>query len=255
LTLKRSFETFATHTEQTTTNMRTKTLLLTAAVLAAGLGASMAQSVFSVNAVGYVNVNLLHGYNLIANPLNGTNNLISTVIPSAPDSSVLYHFDTASQHYFNTDTYFFFGACDPNNGWYDQSFNPSTTVLPPGIGFFLYNPGGSSSLTFVGDVPQGNLTNNIAANYGIYSSIVPQAGTLTSLGFPAQDSMVYYSYNAGAQHYNQSLTYFFFGAGDPNNGWYDQSFNPADPTPSVAEGFLLRNPGSAVAWGRTFSVN
>jgi len=96
--------------------MRTKTLLLTAAVLAAGLGASMAQSVFSVNAVGYVNVPLLHGYNLISNPLNGTNNLISTVIPSAPDSSILYHFNSASQTYFGSDTFYFFDAGNPDNG-------------------------------------------------------------------------------------------------------------------------------------------
>src|SRR5437763_15367210 len=81
LTLPRSFDIFAPHTGQTTTNMRTKTLLLTAAVLAAGLGASVAQTVFSVNAVGYVNVTIKPGYNLICNPLNGSNNVISTVMP------------------------------------------------------------------------------------------------------------------------------------------------------------------------------
>ena len=69
--------------------MRTKTLLLSAAVLAAGLAASTAQSVFSVNAVGYVNKTLAPGYNLIANPLNGTNNLLSTIIPTAPDGSAV----------------------------------------------------------------------------------------------------------------------------------------------------------------------
>jgi len=236
--------------------MRTKTLLLTAAVLAVGLGASMAQSVFSVNAVGYVNVSLLHGYNLIANPLNGTNNLVGTVVPTAPDQTLLYHYDTSGQHYFGADTYYFFGPGDPNNGWYDNSFNPSTTVLPPGTGFLVYNPVGNTNLTFVGDVPQGNLTNALANHYGLYSSIVPQSGSLSSLGFPAIDQALYYTYNASLQHYDGALTYYFFGAGDPNNGWYDNSFNPADPAPAVGQAFLLYNPsGVTVNWGRTFSVN
>ena len=67
--------------------MRTKTILLTAAVLAAGLGASVAQSVFSVNAVGYVNVTIRPGYNLIANPLNNGGNTVSEVLPPASHGS------------------------------------------------------------------------------------------------------------------------------------------------------------------------
>jgi hypothetical protein len=226
-------------------------------VLAAGLGASMAQSVFSVNAVGYVNVPLVHGYNLISNPLNGTNNLIGTVIPTAPDQTIVYHYNSASQSFFGSDTYFIFGPGDPNNGWYDSGFNPSATVLAPGVGFLLFDPVGTTNITFVGDVPQGNLTNSLASHYGLYSSIVPQAGTLSSLGFPNIDQSIYFTYNSASQSYNGGLTYFFFGPGDPNNGWYDSGFNgPFDPTPNVAQGFLFYNPtASSVAWGRTFSVN
>ncbi len=58
--------------------MRIKALLC-AAALAAGAVSSMAQSnVYSLNIVGYVNVPLVTGFNLIANPLdNGTNDLAS----------------------------------------------------------------------------------------------------------------------------------------------------------------------------------
>jgi len=233
--------------------MRTKTLLLTAAVLAVGLGASMAQSVFSVNAVGYVNVPLLPGYNLISNPLNGTNNLISTIMPTAPDSTVLYHFNKATQRYFATDTYFNFDP--PDAGWYTETFALSTTVIAPGEGFFLRYPGSTpTNITFVGDVPQGNLTNTVGGFYGFYSSMVPQSGTLSSLGFNnPNDSTVFRSWDAATQKYRPTLTYFAFDP--PDQGWYTETFTIQEPSVGVAEGFLLYNPSAPVQWGRTFSVN
>ena len=55
------------YTRNIQNKMRTKTLLLTAALSAAGIASSMAQ-VYSVNAVGYVNTPLVTGFNLISNP-------------------------------------------------------------------------------------------------------------------------------------------------------------------------------------------
>lgn len=256
--IKKSFDTPIAplrHSRHTQINkqqiMRTKTFLFTAALLAAGVGASMAQSVFSVNAVGYVNVTLRTGFNLVANPLNGTNNSIQTIMPTAPDSTVLFRFNKATQSYFAADTYFDLPA--PDGGWYDGAFAKSTTVINPGEGFFLKNPSGATTLTFVGDVPQGALTNSIGSQYGFYSSIVPQSASLDSLGFPGTDSMNYYSWDAVNQRYNQALTYFALPA--PDNGWYDGAFAKVNPTPAVGEGFLIYNPNAAVQWGRTFSVN
>ena len=199
-------------------------------------------------------VTLTNGYNLIANPLNGTNNAISTVIPTAPDGATLYRFNKAAQGFFQADTYFNFAP--PDNGWYDGSFNPSTAVLAPGEAFFIRNPLAPATITFVGDVPQGNLTNTVVNHYGFYSSIVPQAGTISTLGFPGgagSDGMVCYTWSLGGQKYNQALTYFNFTP--PDNGWYDGSFNPSEPSLGVAEGCVLYNPNAALAWGRTFSVN
>src|SRR4051812_45499963 len=67
--------------------MRTKTLLLTAAALVAGVASSMAQSnVYSVNVVGYANV-VLKGnglYTLVANPFNdGNGNQLTNILNSA----------------------------------------------------------------------------------------------------------------------------------------------------------------------------
>ncbi|HWN94592.1 MAG TPA: hypothetical protein VNT99_06150, partial [Methylomirabilota bacterium] len=107
--------------------MRTKTLLLSAAVLAAGLAASTAQSVYSVNAVGYVNIVVTNGYNLITNPLNGTNNNINTIIPVAPQDSIVLRWSNQNQNFASADTYFDLG--DPAlNGWYDGAFNKSTNI-------------------------------------------------------------------------------------------------------------------------------
>jgi hypothetical protein len=224
--------------------MRTKTLLLSAAVIAAGLATSVAQSVYSVNAVGYVNVTLSAGYNLLNNPLNGTNlNNINTVIPTAPDgTSVLTWNPTIGD--FNQADVFFTGA-----GWLDGDGFPSQTRLQPGAGFFVQNnSGANASITFVGEVPQGLLTNSILSNYGFYGSQVPQSATLTALGFPGREGMSYNAWNKAAQDYAQAYAF-------TSGLWFDPDGNPNDPVPGVAEGFLITNPGGAVDWTRNFSVN
>src|SRR5439155_26780565 len=69
------------HTEINTSHMRTKTLLLPAALSAAGLASATAQ-VYSVNAVGYVNVSVpAHKLAILGVPLNGTNNQMNTTMP------------------------------------------------------------------------------------------------------------------------------------------------------------------------------
>src|SRR3982751_6594621 len=68
----------ATHTEQIHIQMRTIALLLAAAFAAAGVATSMAQ-VYSVNAVGYVNVNIDPGFSMVSNPLNAADNSIQAL--------------------------------------------------------------------------------------------------------------------------------------------------------------------------------
>ena len=225
--------------------MRTKTLLLTAALCAVGVVTSVAQApVYSVNAVGYVNKTISAGYNLIANPLNASNNvnLLSAVIPVAPDGTSAQKWDGVNQQFAQADTFL-------GGGWINGAFEPSTTVVRPGEGFFIqYNSGANAVLTFVGEVPQGPLTNSIGAQNGFYSSIVPQSATLTALGFPGVEGMAYLAWDKVNQQYAQALNYL-------GGGWINGNFDPAEPTPAVAEGFLIVNPGPLVQWGRTFSVN
>lgn len=227
--------------------MRTKALLLTAALGAAGIATSMAQ-VYSVNAVGYVNVAITNKsaasstYAILSNPLNGTNNNINTVMPTAPADTLAFFFRGTPAGFNTTETYI-----DASTGWL-----PGTTTVNPGEGFFLALPAGVpgsvTTLTFVGEVPQGNLTNSLAAGYSLAASIVPQAGGITSvlgLSSPNPDDLVFL-FDRATQSYVDAATYI-----DPVVGWL-----PSEPSPGVAEGFFYLNTGaSSLNWGRTFNVN
>jgi hypothetical protein len=220
--------------------MRTK-ILLSVAIVAAGIAAADAQQVYSVNAVGYVNVSIVPGYNLLNNPLDGTNNMVSTIIPTAPDGTSLLTWNAAAQDFNQADVYL--------GGWANGDGDPSTRVLAPGQGFFLQNnSGANATITFVGEVSQGHLTNRISSNFGFYGSQVPQSGTLSSLGFPGCEGMSVYPWKPVLQDYGQSYIYI-------GGAWADGDGNPADPVIGVAEGFLLSNPCPTISWTRTFSVN
>jgi hypothetical protein len=213
--------------------MRTKTLLLTAALSAAGIATSMAQ-VYSVNAVGYVNTPLVPGFNLISNPLdnkssangNSIANLFGTQLP---EDSIVYKFTNGS----------FVG------GIFTYSFGSwpagaSTALIPPGEGVFV-RVGAAATVTFVGDVPQGTLSNPIPAGFSIRASQVPQAGTVTVLGFPATEGDSIYQYDE-TRAVKYAVSQYEFGQ------W------STVPTLKVGEAFFLRT-GAAKAWTRTFNVN
>jgi len=224
--------------------MRTKALLLTAAIGAAGIATSMAQ-VYSVNAVGYVNQSIPLNtastitYALVANPLNGTNNNIATILGAGsgvPVGTQLFKFTGGV--FESAETYF--GA-----GFWD----PGTAVLKPGEGFFLLLDNAASSnpttITFVGEVPQGNLTNSVPNGYSIQASQVPQAGAVSAtLGLNPSVGSQLFVWNVALQRYDDAYTYF--GAG---------FWDPSEPVIPVAGAFFLLNPEASFSWGRTFSVN
>ena len=80
--------------------MRTKTLVLAAVLSAAGIASSLAQAVYSVNVVGYINLTLKPGLNLITAQLKGTNQnvntLIATTSPTMADNSLLFTWNAAA---------------------------------------------------------------------------------------------------------------------------------------------------------------
>ena len=94
-----------THGNNKYQNMRTK-LIAAAAILAAGLASSMAQSnVYSLNVVGYVNKTFVAGgFTAAANPLNGTNNSLNTIMKGTqvPDNTLVFLWDAALQDFSAT---------------------------------------------------------------------------------------------------------------------------------------------------------
>ena len=206
--------------------MRTKTLLLTAALGVAGMATSMAQ-VYSVNSVGYVNKTLNPGFNMIANPLTATDNKLSALIPAPDNFTQVFRWAGVD---YDISTFVF--------GTWDKDFE-----LKPGEGFFI-NMASAKQLTFVGDVPQGNLTNNIPVGFSMKSSMVPQAGTVTALGLTGFSNFDQIFKWGGADFV--IYTYAF--------GAWDKGGIPEEPSMGVGEGFFV-NASAAIPWVRTFTVN
>jgi len=211
--------------------MRTKTLLLSAVLSAAGVASSLAQ-VYSVNAVGYVNVTLTAGLNLICNPLKVTaGNDLNHVLPLSDTDlgTTVYTYDTS----FHSASYL--GAAV---GWL-----PNLTVAP-GQGFFISIATGKT-VTFVGEVPQGTDSNIPVSNgLSLIASPVPQSLVLDAMLFPADLGDTVYFFRGTPKAYVSASC---LGAGV---GWLP----PANATPAVGEGFWASK-GTAATWTRNFSVN
>jgi hypothetical protein len=215
--------------------MRAKTLLLTAAISAAGIATSMAQ-VFSVNAVGYVNTIVPGGgFSMISNPLKAADNTINALFAGVPNGFQIYVFSAGA---FKTLTF------DDLEG--DFGPDGDTTSLMPGQGVFVKAPaGGNVTITFVGEVPQGTLTTPLTPGFQIVSSQVPQAGTATQLGLTGAPGDQVYQYNATTKEYLVSTF------DDIDNKFMNAN---GEATFAVGEAFWIKK-AAAGTWTREFSVN
>ena len=216
--------------------MKSKTLLIAAASLAAGVMAASA-AVYSQNIVGYVNV-VLPGngqYTLIANPLddgngNHSTNILSAALPggTAAVRSTLFYYNGG-----------------PNNisklagGW------GSDVQLPPGVGFYIRNgaPGAGApdiTNTFVGSVVANSgttVTNIILNGFNLLGSKIPIAGNIANGGTPGGDANL----DFGTEIYSIST-----GAGLSKI----QTWNTATQSPqNVSKIFASGNWGSTVSVG------
>jgi hypothetical protein len=201
--------------------------------LAAGLATSaLAQSnVYSLNVVGYYNVSM--GANqkvLLGNQLNTTNNTLAGIIPNPPPLSQFFKFNGGFATYQFDDV--------------DLVWTPDGNVsLAPGEGGFFISPV-ATTLTFVGEVRQGPLTNTLPMNTKVIrTSIVPQAGRVTTdLGLPGQALDQLFTFNGGFS------TYQFDDV--------DLVWTPSEPTNQVGGAFfyIKANGNTQTNWIRNFTV-
>jgi len=222
--------------------MRTKTTLAAAAILAAGLASSMAQNVYSLNVVGYVNVTVQGGgaYNLIANPLNNTggNNLTNLFSGPQAQSSQVLKWDPNTVDFSSPQP-----SYNTVGGW------TANVPLNVGEGFFYVNEGTTFTQTFVGEVVQGSFSNEVAGNgsYNCLGASVPEGGSFTNAisGFTPTQSDQVLKWDYVAVDFAQPQPSFNSGPGT----WTTTAL-----TINPGEGFFLVNEGSAVTWVRNFTV-
>lgn len=232
LTPDLQFAILPSHTVNTNYIMRTK-VLLGAVGLAAGLATSaMAQSnVYSLNVVGYYNIPVAAGQKLmIANQLNTTNNTLGALIPNGPANANFFKYNGGFVGYSYDDLSL---AWSPDGN----------ATLNPGEGGFYVSPT-ATTLTFVGEVLQGSLTNTLPVGSKVMrSSIVPQQGLVsTDLGLPGEDNDNLFTYSGGYTGYS----YDGLGA----------AWGPTEPTISVGQAFFyVKAPGGTQSkWIRNFTV-
>jgi len=213
-------------------------MILGAALLAAGVASSMAQSnVYSVNVVGYINLSLTNGLNMVANQLDfdgtGTNNTISGVFSnSLPNNSIVYKFESGS----------FVNIAYSHSTWQASA---STTSLNPGEAVFVSVPT-PVTVTVVGQVLQGSLTNGLNGGLNLLSSVAPLSGTIDGTGngglnYVASSGDLIYLWDPVSQGY--PTTYSF-----AHGHW-----GPTDPTLSVGQGFFLQSTSTS-PWVNAFTV-
>jgi len=217
-----------------------KALVCTAA-LAAGLASTLADgNVYSLNVVGYYNIPVAAGQRvIIANQLNTTNNTIGELLkpPMVDNNDQLFKFAGGFAGYqYSAD---------------DESWipNPDATLNPGEAAFFL--PAAARTLTFVGEVLQGNLVNTLPLNTRVLrASMVPQQGLIsTDLGVPYDNNDQLFVFNV-AQN-NGGYAGFQYSADD-------ESWIPSEPTINVGQGFFYIKDANAApsnaTWTRNFTV-
>lgn len=203
-----------------------KKMLLAGAVVALAMSASAAT--YSNNVVGYVNVTINPGFNLVANPLNNGDNMLSTVLPYlATEDEVNALFWNGAG--YDLATYF--------EGEWDSDY-----VFAPGSGCFLQNMSDEAFVaTFVGEITVGEQSTVIPAGFSIVSNLIPQDATLSELGLPlsGESGEDYVLFWEGAS-YGTPISFF--------EGEWDE-----DATLSVGEALYLYNAGEEAVWTKTFA--
>jgi hypothetical protein len=221
--------------------MRTKTLLIAAAALVAGIVSSEAQ-VYSANVVGYVSLTVSNGFNAVTTPLDfdgtGTNDSVVNVLgTNMPLNSQVLTWNGSG---FSGNTY------QQAKGGGVAWSSPNATITP-GQGYFLYNPSNTTTVTIVGTVLQGGLTNGYitTAGFSFVGSVFPVAGGISST----------YGYVPSLN--DQVLTWN--GSGYAGNTYQQAkgggvSWSSGEPQLTIGQGVFLNTTNTQPVWGTNFVV-
>jgi hypothetical protein len=220
--------------------MRTKSLL-GLALLAAGLSTAGAQ-VYSANVVGYVNVPLTaNKLAFISYPFqdpNGNYDITNTVPAGDVQAGANIFQWTGTQWNPNVPTWY------SGFGWYPD------TVISNGVGFFLLAQA-TSTLTFVGQVPQGTLNQTIPTGLSTLANQVPVSTNFPGSAFGnAGDNM--FTWNNAGQFWDTAVWTYYGGYGWDNGGGAGDSAN--GPLLNPASAVFYVNGGAAIPFTQNFTV-
>ena len=218
-----------------------------------------AADVISSNVVGYNKVTLTQGYNMLA-PMFTYVGGGDKQIPDLFEEDDFVSADTdAEADYISlwedggySRTYFF--SSDAGDAWSDtqDGFDETTDTLDSGLGFWLYNRGGTKTVTLTGQVPTTDVEFDVAANtYTMLAnpfsaplpikSIVPVTGEFTSADTDAEADYISLWEDGG-----YSRTYFF--SSDAGDAWSDtqDGFDETEDTIPAGLGFWFYRRGSSI---------
>jgi hypothetical protein len=270
--------------------MRTKTLALSALLGMLGSASLVAQTnVYSLNAVGYINVVLPPGFSILTCPLIcSPNNQIGTLFNNsagqyqgANGGCQEYSFGGGTYLLTSPDICGYLGSSYAN-GW----LNGGTDTLNPGQAVFFFNPnppgGANFTNTFVGTVPQSTtptnsqlptgLTNVFNAGFNLVGSMVPTSGDFATnsimsnffnnfSGNPTGPSVgdYVYTYDPVAA-FSAAIIWapYAYGGwlGGPGTNGPSGPNGGGDPvTTNVSQGFFYYNSQSSVTWIENFTIN
>jgi len=199
------------------------------------------QNVYSLNVVGYVNLTLTNGFNLVANPLDaGASNTVQGILSTnLPASSTIFIFNPADGQ-FDTSLSF-----NKNKIWSGDA------PWVPGQGIFIQIAPAAVTpvtITAVGQITAGSYTNHQVSTTGGFSlvgSTIPVSGPLDGTGTNAVNFTPI-----------KGDTVFLFD--NPINNYDSFTFtkqliwSPSDPNISVGQGFFLFT--TQTNWVQSFSV-
>lgn len=229
--------------------MRTKALLGLAA-LAVSAATCVAQSnVYSLNIVGYVNVDITNGYNLITVPLKPTdgnmdiNNTI--MMPANTDSSTLFKW-TGAGYSANTPQWI---EDSPGVG---QWMGDAPMTVNVGEAVFI-NATAAGKITFVGEVMTGAIQNTLAPGYNTVGNKVP-----VEAAWPGKDNGNdgdnFQIWKPATQSFFGDWTYIAKVGTDPY-GWTLDGVTFTDgPVLTPGQGVFYFNSGTtAINWTQNFN--
>jgi len=239
--------------------MRTKTVLLSALLGTVGSVSSvMAQNVYSLNAVGYINVTVNPGFNMISCPLIGSpDNTLNTLLPNttgAYQGDYIYEYSPSSAGGYLIEN----GVATKKNasGWAGGGADISLT---PGVAVWYQNNSSTAkTLTFVGTVPSGSLTNTLTPGFNLVGSILPVAGDLQT-----NSLTTFTNFNLGDYIYvydpATSGDYDIYDAvkSAKGTGYYNGTARwSSDPDIAIAGGFWYENNSDVdLNWVENYSVS